>query len=210
MVLQALVARLLNKALGWLVRDLNPEDLRVAVWGGDIVLENLQLRPEALAFLKLPIRVKAGYLGRLRVKVPWSNLKSEPVVVEIDRIYAVAALDDEPDDEEEGVATVGTAEERERARSLASKRAQLARIDAEAAKASKELGAAIGSGGGGGGRGGGGESWAQSFAAKLTQRILDNLQLTVNQVHVRVECVDQQPRLAINCRELRQFISWKC
>ena len=36
---------------------------------GDVVLNNLQLRPEALAALKLPITVRAGVLGSLRIKV---------------------------------------------------------------------------------------------------------------------------------------------
>lgn len=31
-----------------------------------------------------------GYLGTLRLKIPWKKLKTEPVIVEISDIYALA------------------------------------------------------------------------------------------------------------------------
>lgn len=36
---------------------------------GDVELKNMQLRPEALNALKLPVRVKAGFLGSVKIKV---------------------------------------------------------------------------------------------------------------------------------------------
>lgn len=36
---------------------------------GDVELTNMQLKPEALNALKLPIKVKAGFLGSVRLKV---------------------------------------------------------------------------------------------------------------------------------------------
>lgn len=33
----------------------------------------MQLRPEALNSLKLPVKVKAGFLGSVRLKVPSTN-----------------------------------------------------------------------------------------------------------------------------------------
>lgn len=36
---------------------------------GDVELTNMQLKPEALNALKLPVRVKAGFLGSVRLKV---------------------------------------------------------------------------------------------------------------------------------------------
>lgn len=101
----SIVAALLNKTLGWLVKDLGRDQLsgessprRSASWimrlrfgreerlpmtwrsrtsvsshrpvglfGGDIVLENLELRADALKFLDIPVEIKAGFLGRLRL-----------------------------------------------------------------------------------------------------------------------------------------------
>jgi len=50
----------------------------------------MQLKPEALNALKLPVRVKAGFLGSVKLKVPWTRLGQEPVVVYLDRIFVLA------------------------------------------------------------------------------------------------------------------------
>jgi vacuolar protein sorting-associated protein 13A/C len=59
----------LNKYLGEYVYGLDAESLRISLWQGDVELKNLQLKPEALQKLDLPIHVKAGLLGRLTLKV---------------------------------------------------------------------------------------------------------------------------------------------
>ena len=59
----------LNVYLGKYVEGLDPQSLKVSVWAGDVVLRNLRLRPEALKGLNLPITVRGGVLGTLRLKV---------------------------------------------------------------------------------------------------------------------------------------------
>jgi hypothetical protein len=82
------------------------------------VLKNVKLRRDALRFLNLPVDVThgpgpislpvvvpsrlsvsqaddqveraVGYVGNLTLKVPWKNLKSEPVVVVLDQVFALA------------------------------------------------------------------------------------------------------------------------
>lgn len=63
------VAYYLSKYLGQYVNGLDAESLKISVWRGDVELRNLSLKPEALQSLDLPIRVKAGLLGRLTIKV---------------------------------------------------------------------------------------------------------------------------------------------
>ena len=60
----------LQQYLGRYVSGLDPASLRISVLAGDVVLRNLQLKPEALSKLSLPITVKAGLLGSLTLKVP--------------------------------------------------------------------------------------------------------------------------------------------
>ena len=66
---EAQVAYYLNQYLGKYVYGLDPESLKISVWRGDVELRNLQLKPEALQELNLPIIVRAGLLGRLTLKV---------------------------------------------------------------------------------------------------------------------------------------------
>lgn len=68
---EAQVAFYLNAYLGKYVYGLDAQALRISVWQGDVELRNLQLKPEALQDLNLPITVKSGLLGRLTLKVGW-------------------------------------------------------------------------------------------------------------------------------------------
>jgi len=36
---------------------------------GDVELKNMQLKPEALNALKLPVKIKAGFLGSVKLQV---------------------------------------------------------------------------------------------------------------------------------------------
>ena len=51
---------------------------------------NLAIKPGALAKLNLPVRVKAGTLGLLKLHLPWHKLAYEPVLCEIRDIHLVA------------------------------------------------------------------------------------------------------------------------
>jgi hypothetical protein len=66
---EAQVLGLLQRYLGKYVYGLDAESLRISVWRGDVELSNLRLKAEALDELNLPITVKSGLLGRLRLKV---------------------------------------------------------------------------------------------------------------------------------------------
>lgn len=66
---EAQVAYYLNLFLGKYVTGLDAESLKISVWKGDVELRNLQLKPEALQELNLPITVKSGLLGRLTLRV---------------------------------------------------------------------------------------------------------------------------------------------
>ncbi|CAL5412954.1 unnamed protein product [Camellia sinensis] len=56
----------------------------------DVVLKDLKLKAEALNSLKLPVTVKAGFVGTITLKVPWKSLGKEPVIVLIDRVFVLA------------------------------------------------------------------------------------------------------------------------
>ncbi|GMH39652.1 hypothetical protein BSKO_07550 [Bryopsis sp. KO-2023] len=93
---EAQAAYYLNKYLGRYVDGVDTNSLQISVWNGDVVLRNLRVRPEALTDLNLPVTVRAGLLGTLRLKVPWNKLGKEPVVVEMDKLYVLAGPFEEP------------------------------------------------------------------------------------------------------------------
>ena len=57
---------------------------------GTVELENLPLRKTALQGLELPLEVKSGFIGRLKLSIPFRHPKSEPWIIHIDKLYLIA------------------------------------------------------------------------------------------------------------------------
>ena len=116
--IETLAVTILTKYLGSYVNGLQRENLNVSIGSGDVVLENLELKKEALDDLELPITVRGGkcslictipvrgcvhiyivymllwfigYMGKLRLKIPWKSLKTEPAVISIERVFLLAS-----------------------------------------------------------------------------------------------------------------------
>lgn len=146
------------------IRNFDPGQLKVGIWSGDVKLRDLELRREALDQLKLPINVVEGHLGQLTLKIPWSNLRGQPVQVEIEDIYVLASPKEDAEwDEEE--------EERRR------QAVKIEKLDsAEMLKDRSQEGMSLEE-----------QQKNQSFTDSLVTKIIDNLQITVKNIHVRYE-----------------------
>lgn len=163
-MLEGLVAGLLNRFLGMYVENFDPTQLKVGIWSGDVKLRNLQLRREALDQLKLPINVMHGHLGELTLVIPWSNLRGAPVKVLIEDVYLLASPKEE--------AAYDEAEEEARRQ-----RVKMEKLDnAELLKERNREGMSQEE-----------QQKNQSFTENLVTKIVDNLQVTVKNIHVRYE-----------------------
>lgn len=163
-MLEGLVANLLNRFLGMYVKNFDAKQLNVGIWSGDVKLRNLELRREALDQLRLPLNVVEGHLGQLTLAIPWSNLRGKPVSVKIEDVYLLAAPKEESD---------YNAEEEE-------KRAHALKIEKlESAELLKERNTE--------GMSPEEQQKNQSFTQSLVTAIVDNLQVTIKNVHVRYE-----------------------
>uniref|UniRef100_A0A9J8B4Y8 Vacuolar protein sorting 13 homolog C n=1 Tax=Cyprinus carpio carpio TaxID=630221 RepID=A0A9J8B4Y8_CYPCA len=87
MVFESLVSDLLNRFIGDYVENLDKSQLKIGIWGGNVVLENLRVKENALSEFDVPFRVKAGQIGKLTLKIPWKNLYNEAVVATLDGLY---------------------------------------------------------------------------------------------------------------------------
>jgi vacuolar protein sorting-associated protein 13A/C len=88
-MLESVISEFLLRYLGVYFRDLNSEKLKVAIWSGVLELRNIELRKEALAQAFPGAQLRQGAIGRLSLTVPWSNLRSKPVVLSLERVCAV-------------------------------------------------------------------------------------------------------------------------
>ncbi|XP_034470795.1 vacuolar protein sorting-associated protein 13C isoform X1 [Hippoglossus hippoglossus] len=87
MVFESLVSDLLNRFIGDYVENLDKSQLKIGIWGGNVVLENLRVKENALSDFNVPFKVKAGQIGRLTLKIPWKNLYNDAVVATLDGLY---------------------------------------------------------------------------------------------------------------------------
>ncbi|RDA92701.1 hypothetical protein CP533_3692 [Ophiocordyceps camponoti-saundersi (nom. inval.)] len=163
-MLEGLAAGLLNRFLGMYVQNFDPTQLKVGIWSGDVKLRNLELRREALDQLKLPINVVEGHLGELTLVIPWSNLRGAPVKVFVEDVFLLASPKEE--------AEYDPQEEEQR-----SQRLKMEKLDsAELLKERNREGMSPEE-----------QQKNQSFTQSLVTKIVDNLQITVKNIHIRYE-----------------------
>ena len=163
-MLESIVSNILNRLLGAYCENLNTNQLNIGIWSGDVKLRNLRLKREALDKFHLPISCKDGYIGELTASIPWSNLRGKPVQVLIKDIYLLCEPSAAQDIDEE---------ELER-RDQAAKKEKLEAAELLTSKPSAGLSEEE-------------QQKNESFASSLTTKIVDNLQFTVQNIHIRYE-----------------------
>jgi len=163
-MLEGLVANLLNRFLGMYVKNFDAKQLNVGIWNGDVKLKNLQLRREALDQLHLPVNVVEGHLGQLTMSIPWTNLRGKPVRVNIEDVFLLAAPKEDAEYNEE--------EEAKRANDVKLEKLE----NAELLKQRNSEGMSSEE-----------QQKSQSFTESVTTAIVDNLQVSFKNIHIRYE-----------------------
>ncbi|KAF9185293.1 hypothetical protein BGZ51_009186 [Haplosporangium sp. Z 767] len=169
-MLEGLVAGLLNRFIGPYVTNLNVNQLNIAIWSGDVKLTNLRLKKDALDKFNLPVDVTEGYLGELTLSIPWSNLKNKPVKVYINNVYllCVPKGESEYDPEEEAARAQALKEDRLANAELLSTKPTSGMDDEEKKNA--------------------------TFLNQLITKVVDNLQVSINNIHLRYEDKMSDPK----------------
>eukprot|EP01087_Luapelamoeba_hula_P019701 TRINITY_DN6567_c0_g1_i3.p1 TRINITY_DN6567_c0_g1~~TRINITY_DN6567_c0_g1_i3.p1 ORF type:complete len:3001 (-),score=437.87 TRINITY_DN6567_c0_g1_i3:3806-12808(-) len=166
-MLEGLAASILSTYLGSWVEGLEKENFKIALTQGHVEIDNLKLRQGALDDLHLPLAINSGYLGKLQLEIPWKNLSTKPAIIRISHVYLVVGpMREIPKYDEK--------EENERAQ--AAKQKQLALHELlENENLEKEQAGFKGLIGGVG------------FGEKLISKVITNLQLFIDKIHVRYE-----------------------
>lgn len=188
-MLESLLADVLTRVLGQYVHGIDRDSIRFGVWGGNLELTGLALRPEALAVLfeslgiALPVTVHSGFIGLLSLEVPWKRLSSAPVRVTLQQLTVFASP--------VSAASASSTEALE-AREARIKRARLdtddavrqarygvgAGVDAAASKAPSTA-----------------TSWGWSFTSGLLTKVADNIQFEVRDLIILFEDTVSAPAL---------------
>ncbi|XP_037336994.2 intermembrane lipid transfer protein VPS13D isoform X1 [Pungitius pungitius] len=162
-MLEGLVAWVLNTYLGKYVSNLNTDQLSIALLKGAVELENLPLRKDALREFDLPFEVKAGFIGKITLQIPFYRPHSDPWVISMSQLNLIIgpAHQQEYDEEQE------RAEERER---------KIRLLKALEDKFRSEC-----------------EQKGESYWYSVVTRIVENIELKIQDVHLRFEDDSSHP-----------------
>lgn len=194
-MLESLLADVLTRVLGQYVSGIDRDHISFGVWGGCLELRDLTLRSESVAILAetfgldIPVTAVAGYIGLLRVTVPWKTLSSTPVEVHIEHLTVVARP---------------VSGDSSGANELAARERRLEKARLETDDAVREAAWAVRQEG---------ESGAAASAApkgwtgRLLSRIVENMQVEIHDVIVRFEDAFSDKRhpycVAVMCKSIR-------
>ncbi|XP_076183155.1 vacuolar protein sorting 13C isoform X2 [Ptiloglossa arizonensis] len=161
MVFESIVADLLNKILGEYIQNLDSTQLKLSLWGGDVVLKDLLIKETALDVLDLPIRLEYGRLGNLRLKIPFKDMWNGQIDAIIEELFVLIVP----------TSQVAYDAEKEAKVQLEVKRAELDRIEKRKQLADTKLQ----------------EKLDDSMIEKLIARMIKNIHVEIKRIHVRYE-----------------------
>eukprot|EP01061_Rhynchopus_euleeides_P006629 TRINITY_DN15676_c0_g1_i1.p1 TRINITY_DN15676_c0_g1~~TRINITY_DN15676_c0_g1_i1.p1 ORF type:complete len:286 (+),score=123.19 TRINITY_DN15676_c0_g1_i1:147-1004(+) len=164
--------------LGQYLDGLDKKQLRLKLWQGDLVINDVRLRASAFDELlqdvgNVPLCLLSGTVDSLHLKVPWSALKRESVVVTLSGVQGV-------------VAPCKAKKWDHNAWLRRKKEASLARWEASRDTSSQQAAAADSA-----------DDAKDTWVTRLKNVILENLQVVIKDVHLRGEdCVSSPTKAA--------------
>ncbi|XP_039053809.1 vacuolar protein sorting-associated protein 13b-like isoform X1 [Hibiscus syriacus] len=86
-MLERVVHQVLLGYLGRYVKDFSKDQVKVTLWNIEVELKDIDLILEAFDYLQLPFALKQGRVGRLSIKVPWSLIGGEPILIALENVF---------------------------------------------------------------------------------------------------------------------------
>ncbi|EDW18711.2 uncharacterized protein Dmoj_GI13376 [Drosophila mojavensis] len=93
-MLRDLITWVLNTYLGKYLENLNSAQLSVALLSGEVELENIPIRKDALRSFGLPIEVSAGSIGKIKLQVPVRQFRTSPWCISVEGLFCVVTPKD--------------------------------------------------------------------------------------------------------------------
>ena len=164
-MLEGLATWFLNNYLGKYLENLDTDQLSISLLSGQVELDNVPLRKDALRFLEPALEVKSGVVGHIKLTIPVSRLRSEPWSLALEGVTIVLGPQKFSQYDEE-------ADEQVR---LETKLAALDGIESDWRAAQDNTGYYPVT-----------SSWL-SYGSSYIGTIVENLQLDIKDVHLRYE-----------------------
>lgn len=158
--MQAIASRILDSVLGKYVEGIDSQNIKLSIWNGDFSIENVSLKKDALEDANLPVNLVHSHIGRVWASLPWKNISSKPVEMELDDIYVVVSPKSKED-----LMKIALDLSMNRKAFIDNYAKQ---IEETIKKQSKEV-------------------TDDGYTARVTKKIIDNIQVRVRNIHIRLE-----------------------
>lgn len=137
--------------------------MKIGVWSGNINIENVSVNPDAAKLLNIPFEIVFSHIERLEMKVPWKSIQNQPCELLIQGFNIVLSSQHQQQwplefDREEKVKAVEKYAQNYIEELVAKYKENS--VDKES---------------------------KQSYAQKITMKIVDNLQIKIADIHVKFE-----------------------
>lgn len=83
------VSKILVRVLGDYIDDIDVETLSLSIFRGDVELQDLKFKKTAFDYFDLPVAIIDGHVGKIRVEIPWLALGTEPIRLTLSNIFLV-------------------------------------------------------------------------------------------------------------------------
>ncbi|KAJ7071032.1 vacuolar protein sorting-associated protein 13 [Mycena amicta] len=152
-----------NKILAPYVENLDMNQVNYGIGQGKLTLRNLRLKKGALDKFRLPVDVQEGYLGKFTLSLHWMNLGNQPVEIMVEDVYLLVVPSPQ--------STTDAQEEENRAQATKMERLENAELlhmrgQAESTEDTPQ---------------------SQGLIQSLMAKVINNLQITVKNIHIRYE-----------------------
>ena len=91
-MLEALLEKFIINYLGRYFSGLDKKKIDIGVWKGDVSIENLALNHELFDIDSFPIEALFSHIGRVSLKVPWTRLSSSSVELIIEDLFLLVRI----------------------------------------------------------------------------------------------------------------------
>lgn len=175
MVFESLVEKLLTTYAGDYIGGIESKNLSIGVLSGKVVVENIFVKPGVLDILGAPVQLKYSTVGKIDLQIPWKSLGSSPVQAQIEKILLVLSPKDPKDWKLPETTSLAFKHEALKAYSKL-----LVEKYTESLKNMKK------------------DPNQKSFAGLMVEKIIDNLQVTMKDIHIRFESENESFCLGVS------------
>ena len=161
---EKLLEKILSRIMGEYVEGISKDQMKVGIWSGNVDISNLRIKSSVVSQLNVPFELKFGMIDNIKMKIPWQHLSSAPVVVNLKGLYLLLVPKDKQRWKELESDFLAN-----RHKILTSYSKTLLDTITERINI-KNIG-----------------EKDKGYFSKLVEKIIDNLQISISDIHIRME-----------------------